>query len=120
MGRHPSPPPALTALDAATPDALRAGRRLALTSIVLAAIVYLLGWADRPADLFSMLNALSLVTTLTALGLRRRSWLAWSGLAGTVAVLVGVAELPRLNGAGILAVMCAAPAAAAVVGAWFA
>jgi hypothetical protein len=99
---------------------LRAGRRLALTSAVLAGAVYLLGWAGRQSEVFSILNVLSLLSTVTALGLRRRSWLAWAALAAMVAALSGVADLPRLNGAGILAVMCAAPAAAAAIAAWFA
>lgn len=120
MGRQPGPPPHGPALGGADLDSLRAARRLALTSVALASIVYLLGWAGRQGEVFSTLNALSLVTTLTALGLGRRSWLAWAALAGTVAALVGVAGLPRLNGAGILAVMCAGPAAAAAVAAWFA
>lgn len=120
MNTPPRPLPTDPHVREVGPDPLRAGRRLAVTSIVLATTVYVLGWAGHQDEVFSILNVLGLLTALTGLGLRRRSWLAWSALAATVAALLGLGALGRLNGAGILAVMCAVVAAPAAAGAWLA
>lgn len=102
------------------PEPRRAARRLAIVSVVLAMAIYLLGWAGPEPELFRILNVLGLVTTVCALGLGRSSLLVWAAVASTVAAFVGVAGLSRLNGGGILAVMCSVPAALAVASAWIA
>ncbi|MCD2191901.1 hypothetical protein LQ327_00665 [Actinomycetospora endophytica] len=102
------------------PDPRRAARRLTVTSLAFAGVIYLLGWAGPEPDLFRSLNVLSLVTAACALGLGRTSYVLWAGLAAVLAACVGVGGLGRLDGAGILAVMCSLPSAAALAAAWFA
>jgi len=99
------------------PEPRRAARRLAITSMVLAAAVYVLGWAGPEPELFRVLNVLGLVTALCGLGLESTSFLAGAAVASTVAACVGLGSLPWLDGAGILAVMCSVLAATTIVGA---
>jgi hypothetical protein len=109
--------PTTHARQARHPEPRRAARRLAITSMVLAAAVYLLGWAGPEPEIFRVLNVLGLVTALCALGLESTSFLVGAAVASTVAASVGLGDLPRLDGAGILAVMCSVLAAATIVGA---
>ncbi|NMO92734.1 hypothetical protein [Actinomycetospora sp. TBRC 11914] len=102
------------------PDPGRAVRRLVITSVTLAGVVYLLGWVGPEPEVFRVANVLGLVTAVCALGLESGAFLVAAGVASSVAVAVGLAGLSRLDGPGILAVMCSVPAAAAVAGAWFA
>jgi hypothetical protein len=98
MGRPTLAAPTTQARRARHPEPRRAARRLAITSMVLAAAVYLLGWAGPEPEIFRVLNVLGLVTALCALGPESTSFLVGAAVASNDRPTTCLAGARRFRG----------------------